>query len=560
MTVRLMLRLAIVVVVVGVAGCDEPGPLAGDPTPAPEVKAETPAPAVPTRDERRLTALANPPADVRPGELTADEAGHVVDLIASLPDDLAFARLHAYGPGIGSAVAGLLASEKPLDRVAGVKLAHGLRLAQHYDLLAELRADKDARVRRSLTLALTEIGTDEHVHAMIPLMDDPEFFIRLASQRALADRGDRGLMEYARKVVEVEKRVARLRAFQALADVAVPSDAAWFKQQLGRDLDVSTEREEVWRGLALADPQWTLGELKKRRASKKDPMGWHEYHTALRALSPNAPEEVVLAELNALLPGAGKRVYADLAHAVSRTPGEAAEAKALELLTQDRWGCEIIKGRLGAEKEWTAAEARFDRELAREDSPAKPQLQERLAALRANLVWLKPLADSAMDAQLARVGKEGLCNNLGRELGSARLDQLAGQLGHPEPRVRGELASLLGRYGQWSHAQRIAALYHDVDPGVRRKARLALRLQVGIDLRAPEGFLWHAWYVHTFGPLPAQHHPAPDPSAALAEDLAQSMKARPLNSKPKTTQDKGLQPRKFKEPSSTPASQGAPGK
>ena len=141
-----------------------------------------------SREDRRLAALVNPPADVRPGELTADEAGHVVDLIAQLPDDVAFARLHAYGPGIGSAVAGLLGSDKPLDRVAGVKLTHGLHLTQHYGRLTELTQDTDARVRRSLTLALKDVGTDAQVHALVPLMDDPEFFIRLTSQRALAER------------------------------------------------------------------------------------------------------------------------------------------------------------------------------------------------------------------------------------------------------------------------------------------------------------------------------------------------------------------------------------
>lgn len=526
----------------------------------PTADASTPAAPAPSRDELRMQRLLQPGADVRPGELTADEAGHVVDLISQLPDDQAFATLHAYGPGISSGVAGLLGSEKPLDRVAGVKLTHGLRLSRHYPRLVELTKDKDARVRRSLTLALAQVGTDEQVAALVPLMDDPEFFIRLASQRALADRKDRGLVDYAKRLVGYEKRVARLRAYQALADVAVPADAKWFRKQLDRDLDVSTEREEVWRGLATADPELALATAENIRASKKNPMGWHEYHNLLLALAPNVPEEAVIAELDAQLPGAGKRVYQDLAQALARTKGEQAAARADELMKKERWACAIILGRLGAEKEWTARAALFERELAKQDSGDKAVLQARLAALRADLAWIKPLADAAMQAQIDRVPTQGLCRNLGGALSERRLDSLIPLLANANPDVRGAAADVLGRFGAWRHLKDIAALYHDKDAKVRERARLAMRLQVGVDLRRKEGFLWHSWFVHTFGALPKQHRPVEDPAAALAEDFKVINKLRPLDSKPKTTQDKGLQPRKMREPSSAPASGKAPGK
>jgi HEAT repeat protein len=507
-----------------------------------------------------MKQLLSPGDDVRAGELTPDEAAHIVDLVARLPDSEAFTTLHAYGPALASTASGLLQSDKSLDRVAGAKLTHHLRLRQHHPRLASLVVDPDARVRRAVVLAIKETGDDAQISALEPLTRDPELYIRLAAQRALADRGDRGLISSAREIVQVERRVARLRAYQALADVALPEDADWFGKELQTQTIDLSSREALWRGYATAQPEAAWRAAKKQHTRRKSPIDWHQYHAALRALAPLVPQEDLVRELDERLENAGKRVYGALAQALSRTRGDVAAARAETLLAQPRWDCEILVGRLSAEKEWGERLTRFRRALAEPGRADVATLQARVATLEEDINWMTPLAGAAWRAQRERLTSgQPFCRNLGDALTDARLDNLATWLADSSPVVRGRVAHLLGRAGNWRHIPALGAVYHDKSPDVRRKTRLAFRLILGTELRRPEGFLWKAWFVHTFGPLPTQHHPVGDIEETMRKDLTVSAAARPFGAIPNTSQDKRLQPKRA-APESGPATGRAPRK
>lgn len=551
-----------------VAACDEEAP--SQAPDAPSAPAQVNAPTAPAEPAEPVEPAAPDWAYLRvadgatPGRLTPQEEARVKEVLTGPMDLRALTLLTAHGQGIQPHVSALLKDKEAIRRAAGAYLAQYLNLTAPLGEISPLLDDSDARVRRAALSAIATRGNPTLVPTLAPRLKDPDLSIRFLTLRTMADFQDRALLESAREEARIQRQVWRLRALQALADVALPEDFAWFKDELGDTKKPANfnELEALWRG-AAADPEAALALLKKRgtRVEGTLVLPHRELHAAFLALAPAVPPADLLAELDRLQAEQGKiRLYRDLARALAITPAPEVQERLKTL--NPYYACDLIGARLEAEVDWSNQIQRLEAALqAAPEGPARDRLQQTLDRRRADLLALQPLAQQAASDFATRLqGKEKPCRGEVLRIKPERLEPLVALTRDPSEEARAQAAAWLGREGTWDHLHALAPLLRDQSPLVRQAARDAMRLLVGIDLRLQDGFFWEGWFARSLGPIPAPAFPAPDMGPLRDEDLAAEIKTRPLPVPSITSNDPadapvlGPVPDGAKEPLRPPAS------
>lgn len=520
-----------------------------EPAPPPEAPTQEPSQgeaadkaAPPT--EQGWSYLQRAPQEATPGTLSQAEQARVKELLQGQATYETVQLLTAHGTGIKPFVADMLEHEDALWRSAGVQLVNYLNLSDLHGKLEQTLQDKDARVRRASVEAIARRGGPAQARWLEARLTDPEQFLRFRSLQVMAEHGDRGLVPTARAEAEVQQRVWKLRALEGLARVALPEDLPWFKAQLGaKDGSLSyNELVPLWRG-AAADPEAGYKLLQARGAREEGSLvsPRRELHAALWALTPHVPTEALLQEWDASFGDKNKlRMFRLLVRAAAATPDPAVQERVDQQRDSKRYACDIIGGPLEAEQQWSQQVELLRRSLERAQPEARADLERALKLRQADLEALRPLADRAMRDFMGSLSQEGKgCRGEIRGMIPARLEALVEATKDKSPLVRGRAAQWLSREGGWEQLPALAALLRDEDASVRREARDALRILVGMDLRTQDAYLWEGWWARSFGELPQAAFPVKDAQAALASDFQEELKARPLPSPSISSSDSG---------------------
>ncbi len=493
-------------------------------------KAEVQEPEV---DESQWSYLIFPDKNVKKGVLSKAEEEQAWKLSKALPERNSVILLAAHGHGIKPIIERLLEDENPARRASGVRLVQYLMFSDFYDKVSTMLEDADERVRAAGVETLGRFGNDKQANALNTSIKKSSFTLYLRMIRILSERNDRALVDHARKVYERQRRVAQLRALQALAEVAMPQDFAWFASEVKKLHNISMY-DSHWEALSVS-PEKAVKLARKTFA--KELKGNREltfeeernFHTALRVLAPWMGKEV-LAEYDRIRkvhpnkPFPRRLLQGALLLDDPRSEEVAAEASKSRALH-----CEVINAPLQMESHYAKRVDLLKKGLANPEKGAKiKEIQASLDTFEAELKRINPKVDKAFVdlGKALRSGKFG-CRATTGDMIPQRRQALLAFLQDKDPVVRAEVARILAKHRDRKSIDALASLLRDEDKDVRALSRQGLRRILGADIRFKDGFGWESWYRRSIGPLPASAHPVKSWRAVHSDEIGRDLKARP---------------------------------